>query len=150
MEHLSSSMPTIVHFKGRNITYNNQPGLKPLHVQDADILGTPAFLGKLRENDSFVDGPWGIRYRKIQKAHPDERWMDMPTLRKLVRETEEWVTGQVQDGAIDAAMVRGSTVPLFRIRDPKKVLAESSFADQKPKTFVKSPEKNKKEKWDRE
>ena len=72
--------------------------------------------------------------------------MDMPTLRKLVRETEEWVTGQVQDGAIDAAMVRGSTVPLFRIRDPKKVLAESTFAPQKTKTAVKA----KKEKWDRE
>lgn len=146
MEHLSSPMPTIIHYGGRNITYHNQKGVQPLHVNDADILGTPAFLGKPRENDSFVDGPWNIRYRKIQKAHPDEHWMDMPTLRKLVRETEEWVTGQVQDGAIDAAMVRGSTVPLFRIRDPKKVLAESTFAPQKTKTAVKA----KKEKWDRE
>jgi len=148
VEHLSSPMPTIIHSKGRNIVYNKGRVIEPLHVKDVDILNTPVFLGKPRENDSFVDGPWGIRYRKIQKAHPEDHWMDMLTLRKLVRETEEWVTGQVQDGAIDAAMVRGSTVPLFRIRDPKKVLAESAFAPQK--TVKKTPDKTKKEKWDRE
>lgn len=75
--------------------------------------------------------------------------MDMLSLRKLVQETEEWVAGQVQDGGLDAAMVRGSSVPLFRILDTKKVLKESSFLP-KDKTTKNAPARSKKDQWDRE
>jgi len=148
MEHLSS-MPTIVRLRGRSVVYGGASNrVSEIPLRDVDILNAPV-LGYPRTQDDFVDGPWGIRYRKIDKAHKEENWMDMLSLRKLVQETEEWVAGQVQDGGLDAAMVRGSSVPLFRIRDPKKVLKESSFLS-KDKTSKSAPARSKKDQWDRE
>lgn len=148
MEHLSS-MPTVVRLRGRTVVYGT-PGsrVSQIPLQDVDILNAPV-LGYPRTQDDFVDGPWGIRYRKIDKVRKEDHWMDMLSLRKLVQETEEWVAGQVQDGGLDAAMVRGSSVPLFRILDTKKVLKESSFLP-KDKTTKNAPARSKKDQWDRE
>ena len=148
MEHLSS-MPTIVRLRGRSVVYGAQGSrVSEIPLRDVDILNAPV-LGYPRTQDDFVDGPWGIRYRKIDKVRKEDHWMDMLSLRKLVQETEEWVAEQVQDGGLDAAMVRGSTVPLFRILDSKKVLKESNFL-AKDKTSKGSPTKSKKDQWDRE
>jgi len=89
-----------------------------------EVLDHP--LGHVTPRDpNWRDGPWKLRYRLIDQAMPHENWMTMLELLRLVRQDEPWVVLGVHDGKLDTAMVRGSTVPLFRILDRAAVIRET-------------------------
>ncbi len=73
------------------------------------------------QND-YVDGPWKLRYRLMDKANPPQDWLTMPEMLELTRQNETWVAMKVVTGAVDAAMVRGSGIPLFRIRNRTEIV----------------------------
>jgi hypothetical protein len=73
------------------------------------------------QND-YVDGPWKLRYRLMDKANPPQDWLTMPEMLELTRQQETWIAMKVVEGAVDAAMVRGSGIPLFRIRNRTEIV----------------------------
>lgn len=68
----------------------------------------------------------------------------MPQMRKLLGQTEGWIAMKVRDGAIEAAMVYGSQIPLFRILDRALVLRE---AIMEPLPKAPQNRRKNKEKW---
>lgn len=77
--------------------------------------------------DSYVDGPWKLRYRLIDNKNGLE-WLTMPEMQELLHQNEVWVAMKVVEGAIDAAMVRGSGIPIFRIRNRQQIIREAIVA----------------------
>ncbi len=74
-----------------------------------------------------MDGPWKLRYRLIDNKNGLE-WLTMPEIQDLLHQNETWVAMKVVEGAIDAAMVRGSGIPIFRIRNRPQVIREAIVA----------------------
>lgn len=89
-----------------------------------EILQAP--IGVLGLPDpNFVDGPWDLRYRLVDSAQEELRWMTMPDVKRLIRKPESWIIEQVRKGRIDCGMVRGSTVPLFRFLDRVGIIRDT-------------------------
>jgi len=131
-------MATRLIYQGRSYDFGKGPELS------SEPLPLP-LQGVVPLDPNYVDGPWGIRYRKIDRALPQLHWLTMPELMKLLGQNEAWIAGKVRDGELDAAVVRGSSIPLFRILDRAAIVAEA---------LVKTPEKSKKtrparERWDK-
>ncbi len=97
----------------------------------------PHPLGYLSARDpNWTDGPWKLRYRHIDRKLEHEHWLTMPELLELTKRKEPWVVQQVRDGKLDTAMVRGSTIPLFRNLDRAVIIRE---------TILETPPKEKEE-----
>lgn len=108
---------------------------------------------------SYVDGPWKLRYRLIDNKS-DLEWLTMPEMLDLLHQNEAWVAMKVVEGTIDAAMVRGSGIPIFRIRNRAQVIREAIVAppvqvrrptEPAPEVQYQQPKARKKNKdrWDR-
>lgn len=105
-----------------------------------------------------MDGPWKLRYRLIDNKNGLE-WLTMPELQELLHQNEVWVAAKVVEGAIDAAMVRGSGIPIFRIRNRAEVIREAIVAPVQPQrrpgvktseVQYEQPKKRKnRDRWDR-
>lgn len=106
-----SSMGTRLILNGRVYDYGDR---EPQY--STEQLEAPLGYINPPQND-YVDGPWRLRYRLMDRANPPEEWITMPDLQELTRQSETWIAMKVMDGALDAAMVRGSGIPLFRVRD---------------------------------
>lgn len=81
-----------------------------------EMLPDPA-EGNRVWNVGFIDGPWGLRYPEVDRVLPDEHWLTMPEMSALLQASSEQVAGWTQTGRIRAVVVRGSAVPLFRVKD---------------------------------
>lgn len=120
-----SSMSTRLILNGRVYEFGDRQ--KPY---SSEQLEPP--LGYINPpQDSYVDGPWKLRYRLIDNKSGLE-WLTMPELQELLHQNEVWVATKVVEGAIDAAMVRGSGIPIFRIRDRLGVIREAIVAPVEP------------------
>jgi hypothetical protein len=69
----------------------------------------------------------------------------MPEALRLLSVKEPWIAARVRSGQIDAAMVRGSTIPLFRLRD-KAAIVREALLDRPP--AIEGPRR--KTRWDKE
>ena len=72
----------------------------------------------------YWDGPCNLRYRVIDNVGPG--WVTHPDLLKISGRDNEWITDQVVDGKLDAAVRRGSKVPLFRVKEPRVLIKEAA------------------------
>lgn len=116
-------------FLNGQIAWSSQREPEPQFVEQLpDPIGHVGFP----KDPNFVDGPWDLRYRLIDKALDSDYWLSMPDLRKVTGRTEAWVVRKVQDGELDAAMVRNTSVPLFRILDRGAVVREALIEERKP------------------
>jgi len=108
----------------------------------------PQPFGRIHlEDPNYRDGPWDLRYRLLDKAHESDGWLTMPEAQKLLSVKEPWIAARVRKGQIDAALVRGSTIPLFRLRD-KAAIVRDAILDKPVAPVTKSrPEKSR---WDKE
>lgn len=70
-------------------------------------------------------------------------WIALPDLLRISKQNIQWIVNQVIDGKLDAAMARGSTIPLLRVREPK-ILAAAAQPVPPPVTKLKD---NKKGAW---
>lgn len=133
-------MSTRVFLNGRVFSY----GI------DAPPLGNAEFpqpFGVIHMPDpNYTDGAWGLRYRVIERANDSDQWMTMPEVTKLLHVKDQWVVAKVHKGQVDAAMIRGSTIPLFRLRDKASIVNEA-ILDRAPEKVSQRP---KKDRWDRE
>jgi hypothetical protein len=98
------------------------------------------------EDPNYKDGPWDLRYRLLDKALSSDGWLTMPEVLRLLSVKEPWVTARVRSGQIDAAMVRGSTIPLFRMRDRAAIVREAIL--DRPAEPANAPRR--KNRWDKE
>jgi hypothetical protein len=101
---------------GRVYTYGDREVL-----YSTEQLEAPLGYINPPQND-YVDGPWKLRYRLMDKANPPQDWLTMPEMLELTRQQETWIAMKVVEGAVDAAMVRGSGIPLFRIRNRTEIV----------------------------
>ncbi|TXH57454.1 MAG: hypothetical protein E6Q97_04435 [Desulfurellales bacterium] len=100
----------------------------------------------------YFDGPWKLRYRLMDRRNPVEDWLTMPELKALTQRPESWIAMKVVDGAIDAAMVRGSGIPIFRIRNRSEIVREALIATPAKKTEIpptRGAKRSEKERWDK-
>jgi hypothetical protein len=113
---MSSMSSTRLILNGRVYTYGDRE--VPYSTEQLE-----APLGYINppQND-YVDGPWKLRYRLMDKANPPQDWLTMPEMLELTRQQETWIAMKVVEGAVDAAMVRGSGIPLFRIRNRTEIV----------------------------
>jgi len=133
-----SSMTSKLFLNGRVHTYG-----APRVEESREHLPHPiGYVGL--PSRSFEDGPWELRYRRIGEHVRTEEWLEMPQMRKLLGQTEGWIAMKVRDGAIEAAMVYGSQIPLFRILDRALVLRE---AIMEPLPKAPQNRRKNKEKW---
>jgi hypothetical protein len=118
------------------------PGDKSLSTEE---IGHPIGYTSIRD-PNWVDGPWKLRYRLFDMAREHEHWLSMPELKELTHRDENWVASQVRIGKMDAGMVRGSSIPLFRILDRAGIIRETVL--ERP---VVLPEHNRKksDRWDK-
>lgn len=131
-------MATRLILHGR--TYQCSP---PEVEYSSEPLGLP-LQGIAQPDPNFTDGPWGLRYRRMDRALPELHWRTMPELKALLGQDEAWFAQKVRDGELDAAMVRGSSIPLFRVLDRAAIVREALI---KPLPQTKRP---KRERWDKE
>jgi hypothetical protein len=97
------------------------------------------------QTKSFYDGPWGLRYRVIGRHVNLDDWLDMPTMKQLLGRDEKWIAAEVRAGLIDAAVVEGSQIPMFRVADRETILRKAIIAQEPaPKPTGHRP---KKERW---
>lgn len=102
-----------------SVAWQSRDWPRPLSTEEL-----PHPVGYLQVPDSnYTKGPWGLTYRVLQKALPEGEWLTMPEMVSLLGKPDTAVVKLVKDSAVDCAMVSGSTVPLFRIRDRVTVLA---------------------------
>lgn len=103
------------------------PQMLPMH--DRNPINTR--YGNVEEEDlpvhvkppvDYWDGPCNLRYRVIDNVGPG--WVTHPDLLKVSGQTNEWITDMVVDGKLDAAVRRGSKVPLFRVKEPRILIKE--------------------------
>ena len=136
-----SSMGTRLILNGRVYSYGER---EPQY--SSEFLDHP--LGYVNPPQSeYNDGPYKLRYRLMDRKNPENEWLTMPEMLELTRRSETWVATQVVQGAVDAAMVRGSGIPLFRIRDRTVILQGLLDAPA-----VRSPEAKRplnKDRWDK-
>jgi len=97
------------------------------------------------EDPNYKDGPWDLRYRLLDRALESDGWLTMPEALRLLSVKEPWIAARVRSGQIDAAMVRGSTIPLFRLRD-KAAIVREALLDRPP--AIEGPRR--KARWDKE
>lgn len=134
-----SSMSTRLILNGRVYTYGDR---EPRY--SSEQLEAP--LGYINPPQSdYVDGPWKLRYRLMDRANPPQDWLTMPDLKELTRRDETWIAMKVVDGAVDAAMVRGSGIPLFRIRNRTEIV----HALITTQAAVGNTKKINKDRWDK-
>jgi hypothetical protein len=88
------------------------------NIEDEDI---PVHV---KPPTDYWDGPCNLRYRVIDNVGPD--WVTHSDLLKVSGQTNEWITDMVVDGKLDAAVRRGSKVPLFRVKEPGILMKEVS------------------------
>lgn len=109
-------MGTRLFLNGRVYSYSDH---EPQY--SSEVLDAP--LGYINPPQSeYFDGPYKLRYRLMDHKNPENEWLTMPEILELTKRTEVWIANQVVHGAVDAAMVRGSGIPLFRIRNRTAIL----------------------------
>jgi hypothetical protein len=126
---------------GRLYDFSRDRAPRPSDEPLEDPIGYVTF-----RDPNWFDGPWDLRYRMIDRALDSDHWLTMPELRKLVVQSEKWVVDRVVAGDIQAAMVRGSKIPLFRILDPAKVVREVFLETPKRPPTQARPARDR---WDR-
>jgi len=110
----------------------------------------PHPIGYLSVRDpNWTDGPWKLRYRHIDRKLEHEHWLTMPEILELTKRKEPWVVQQVRDGKLDTAMVKGSTIPLFRILDRAGIIRET-ILETPPKEKEELKLKRPSRRWDKE
>lgn len=134
-------------FLNGQIAWSSQREHEPRFIEPLpDPIGYVGFP----KDPNFVDGPWDLRYRRIDKALETDYWLTMSELRQVTGKNEAWVARKVQDGELDAAMVRGTSVPLFRILDRAAVVREALIEERKPPKpgSLENKARSKKDRWD--
>lgn len=123
---------------GRPVWSNNPRGRR---IQNDEEPFQPiGYLDLAPANRDFIDGPYRLRYRSLDSANPPDEWLTFPQLQSLVGCTDKQIKEMVTSGLVDAAMVKGSGIPLFRIIQRAKVLAMYA---------IQAPKKEKKVRWDK-
>lgn len=133
-------MSTRVFLNGRVYEYGREG--PPLSGED---FAQP--FGRVRlEDPNYMDGPWQLRYRLIDRTLDSDEWLTMPEATRLLSVKEPWIIQRVTTGQIDAVMVRGSSIPLFRFKDKGAVVREAIL----DRPVEKSSIRPKRERWDKE
>jgi hypothetical protein len=83
--------------------------------------------------------------RKLEHEH----WLTMPEILELTKRKEAWVVEQVKEGKLDTAMVKGSSIPLFRILDRAAIIRET-ILEAPPKERAELKPKRPSRRWDNE
>ena len=126
-------MPSKLIINGREYVSGYVQPYESYSVQASEALeAVPRYPSKPPQD--FWDGPCNLRYRVIDNVG-DERFT-LADLMKVSGQNKDWVTDQVVDGTLDAAVRRGTEVPLFRVKKPAVLVKDS-----KPQV-VSKPAKN--------
>ena len=72
------------------------------------------------ENRSAWQGPYGLVYRIMDHASFEEGWIDAATFAEWFKLPLNATGAAGRAGVLDCAIVRGSQLPLFRVRDAAK------------------------------
>ena len=106
------------------------PQMLPMHERNPINTRYPVddedeYIPPQKPPTDFWDGPCNLRYKVIDNVGPD--WVTLPDLLKVSGRDNDWVTEQVVYGKLDAAVRRGSKVPLFRVKEPRVLIKEASL-----------------------
>jgi hypothetical protein len=106
------------------------PQMLPMHERDPiNKRFQPAddedyYMVPQKPPTDYWDGPCNLRYRVIDNVGPD--WVTHSDLIKVSGRNNEWITDQVVDGKLEAAVRRGSKVPLFRVKEPRVLIKDAA------------------------
>lgn len=120
------------------IAWQSRDWPRPLSTEEL-----PQPVGYFQVPDpNYTKGPWGLTYRVLQDALPKGEWLTMPEMVSLLGKPDLAIVRLVRESAVDCAMLAGSQVPLFRIRNRVAVLAVKIAPETKPKTKYRSSKKD--------
>lgn len=109
-------MSTRVFVKGRTWAVG-----RPAAPLSRDLLPVPVQGATPWDGDVWA-GPFGLSYRRIDKANFEEGWIDAATFGEWLKLPQSAVAAAARAGVLDCAVERGSQLPLFRVTDPHRAL----------------------------
>jgi len=136
-------MATRVFLHGRQV-YGPRVSDSGITKSDWETLNQPPYGFTQLPDPGYVDGPFNLRFPKIDNVHPESHWLPLVDICKLLGKKPEEVADYARSGQVGIAVVRGTSVWLFRVRDAailKQQKPVQEVAKEAPVRYRRTKEK---------